>query len=233
MKLMKRLDSQIICFYFKNEFNKKLTRYQKKTLVILKKIQSEDYDKFLKEKFDYIIEKLKRRVSKEYHNEIEIFMRHKADEFVFHKKKDHQINITSRFESSFVRNYKSMFEKELKTVKHYLNEHLAKEYIRLSSSTTAVFVLLIKKSEEELRFCVDYRVLNEIIVKNRYSISLLNEILIRLSRIKKFIKIDVIHAFNKMRIRKEDEWLIAFNTRYEQFEYLVMSFELCNASTIF
>jgi hypothetical protein len=82
-------------------------------------------------------------------------MKQKADELISHKKKDYQINLISRSESSFVRNYKSMFEKELKTVKHYLNESLAKEYIRLSSSTTAASVLLIKRSEKELRFCVD------------------------------------------------------------------------------
>jgi hypothetical protein len=67
-------------------------------------------------------------------------MRQKADELISHRKKNHQINLISRSESSFVRNYKSMFEKELKTIKHYLNEHLAKEYIRLNSSTTAASV---------------------------------------------------------------------------------------------
>lgn len=64
MKLMKRLDSQIICFYLKDEFNKKLIRYQKKTLAILEKTQSENHDKFLMKKSDYIIEKLKRRIFK-------------------------------------------------------------------------------------------------------------------------------------------------------------------------
>ncbi len=33
--------------------------------------------------------------------------------------------------------------------------------------------------------------------------------------------------------KRRKEWLTAFNTRYDQFEYLVMSFELCNASSTF
>jgi hypothetical protein len=64
--------SRIICFYLKDEFNKKLTRYQRKTLAKLEKIQSENHDKFLMNKSDYVIEELKFRVSKKYRNEIEI-----------------------------------------------------------------------------------------------------------------------------------------------------------------
>jgi hypothetical protein len=48
-----------------------------------------------------------------------------------------------------------------------------------------------------------------------------------------FIKLNVIHAFNEIRIKEEHEWLIVFNTRYDQFEYLIMSLKLCNASTTF
>ena len=155
-----------------------------KILTILKEVKSDNHDKFMKKKFEYLIDELKKRISEAYHNEIEIFMRRKADELASHKKKDYQINIIFETKSSFVRNYKSMFEKKLRVVKHYLNEHLEKEFIRSSSSKTAASVLLIKKSEDELRFCVDYRALNEITVKNRYSISLINETLAKLSRAK-------------------------------------------------
>ncbi len=64
-------------------------------------------------------------------------------------------------------------------------------------------------------------------------ISLINETLIKLFKAAMFIKLNVIYAFNRIRIKEEHEWLIAINTKYDQFEYLIMSFEFCNVSTFF
>ena len=49
----------------------------------------------------------------------------------------------------------------------------------------------------------------------------------------RYTKLDVIHAFNKIRMKKGHKRLTAFNSRYGQFEYLVMSFGLCNAPETF
>ena len=46
-------------------------------------------------------------------------------------------------------------------------------------------------------------------------------------------KLNVIHAFNRIRIKESHKWLAAFNSRYGQFEYLVMPFGLCNAPGTF
>jgi hypothetical protein len=74
--------------------------------------------------------------------------------------------------------------------------------------------LFARKPEGGLRFCVDYRGFNAITRKNRYLISLIEEILRQLSKVKWFSKFDVIAAFNKFRIAERDEWLTAFRTRY-------------------
>ena len=55
----------------------------------------------------------------------------------------------------------------------------------------------------------------------------------KLSNAKQFTKLDIIHVFNRIRIKNGQEWLTVFNTRYGQFEYLVKLFELCNASGMF
>ena len=94
-------------------------------------------------------------------------------------------------------------------------------------------MLLVRKPNGGLRFCVDYRALNKITVKNQYSIPLINKTLGKLSSAARFTKLDIIHAFNRIRIKKGQEWLTAFNTRYGQFEYLVMPFGLCNAPGTF
>jgi len=86
---------------------------------------------------------------------------------------------------------------------------------------------------ESLRLCVNYRDLNEITVKNNYSLSLLSETLNRFAHARHFIKIDIRNVYHRIRIRKSDEWKTAFCTRYNQFEYQMILFELTNASAIF
>ena len=49
----------------------------------------------------------------------------------------------------------------------------------------------------------------------------------------KYTKLDVIHAFNRIQMKEGHKWLTAFNSRYGQFEYLVMPFGLCNAPGTF
>jgi len=86
----------------------------------------------------------------------------------------------------------------------------------------------MKKPSGGLRFYVDYRGLNTITVKNRYPLLLISETLNRLSRAKVFTKLDIISAFNRLRIREGDEELTAFRTRFGLFEYLVILFRLYN-----
>jgi hypothetical protein len=109
-------------------------------------------------------------------------------------------DISSSFESFY-----NLSEKELKMFREYLDKHLQNEFIIFSKSTCAALILFIKKKTNDLRLCVDYRELNAIIVKNRYSLSFINETLDRIVDVKYFIKLDIIAAYNKLRIKKKDE----------------------------
>ena len=126
-----------------------------------------------------------------------------------------------------------MTREELDACKKYIDEHLRKGFIRPSSSPVASPVILVKKPGGGLRFCVDYRALNAITVKNRYPIPKVRETLNRLCKAKFYSKLDIIAAFNNLRIQEGKEWLTAFTTRFGQFEYLVMLFGLCNAPSTF
>ena len=75
-----------------------------------------------------------------------------------------------------------MSRDELLILRKTLIEHLDKEFIRVSNSLAAALVLFVKKSERELRFCVDYRALNRLTRKNRYLLSLINETLKRIDK---------------------------------------------------
>ncbi len=115
----------------------------------------------------------------------------------------------------------------------YLNENLSKIFIQVSHFQMIIFILFIKKLEEELCFCINYWNLNAITVKNWYSLSLISETLNHLSWAKIFIKLSIISAFNQLQIREEDEAFIVFCTWFELFKYLVMLFDLCNESVSF
>ena len=90
-------------------------------------------------------------------------------------------------------------------LKKYLDDNLVKGFIRLSKSSAASPVLFVRKPDDDFRLCVDYRALNVIIIKNRYSLSLIQETLARIYKIKKFITLDIIAAFNKLRIAKSEK----------------------------
>ena len=118
-------------------------------------------------------------------------------------------------------------------VKKYIDEMLRKKFIKKSISHYAASMLIIKKSKKNFKICVDYKTLNALTVKNRNASSLIKKILTRLNSIKIYNKFDIVVVFNEVRIKKNDEHKTIFLTRYDFFEYVMMSFELCNASKTF
>ncbi|KAM4067234.1 hypothetical protein HRG_012215 [Hirsutella rhossiliensis] len=70
-----------------------------------------------------------------------------------------------------------MSEDELVVLRKFLQENLDKGFIRASTSLAASPVLFAKKPGGGLRFCVDYRGLNAITIKNRYPLPLIQETL--------------------------------------------------------
>jgi hypothetical protein len=132
----------------------------------------------------------------------------------------------------FRRPYK-MTPKELTELKVQLNELLDKGYIRPSSSSWGCTGLFVKKKDQSLRLCVDYRPLNVVTVKNKYSLSRIDILFDQLAGAKVFSKVDLRSGYHQIKIRLEDVPKTAFSTRYGLYEYLVMSFGLTNAPAYF
>jgi len=124
-------------------------------------------------------------------------------------------------------------EKELKECWKYLQENLSKGFIRKSSAPCGAPILFVKKKDGSLRLCVDYRGLNKITIKNKYPLPLITELLDRLKHAKIYTVLDLLGAYNLLRIKPGEEWKTAFRTRYGLFEYCVMPFGLCNAPASF
>ena len=91
----------------------------------------------------------------------------------------------------------------------------------------------MKKKDDTLWMCVDYRPLNAVIVKNKYHLPRIDTLFDQLAGAKVFSKIDVRSGYHQIKIRPHDIPKIAFSTRYGLYEYLVMSFGLTNALAFF
>ena len=114
-----------------------------------------------------------------------------------------------------------------------LTELLDNGFIRVSNSPAAAPVIFVKKPGGGLRFCVDYRRLNEISRKDSYPIPCIDETLRTIAAAKYISKVDVISAFHQIRIKDGDEWKTAFNTRFGLYEWLVTPFGLTDVPTTF
>ena len=156
----------------------------------------------------------------------------KTYELFDHDSNDHAINLKSDKKSSYDFIY-SLSEDELAILRAYLNKHLKNDFIRLFIFFVEAFILFVKKKNDTLRLCVNYRDLNLLTIKNKYLLSLIDESLNRLSKTRVYTSLDMIAAYNRLRIKKDEEWKTTFRTRYEHFEYTVLFFDLTNAFATF
>jgi len=101
---------------------------------------------------------------------------------------------------------------EQKELDSFLEENLRTGRIRPSKSPMAAPVFFIKKKDGSLRMVQDYRALNSMMVKNKYPLPLISELISQLHGARYFTKLDVCWGFNNVRIKPRDEWKAAFRT---------------------
>ncbi len=122
---------------------------------------------------------------------------------------------------------------ESEAMRAYIEEELAKGFIRPSTSPTSAGFFFVKKKDGGLRPCIDYRSLIDITIKFRYPLPLVPSALKQLRSARYFTKLDLRSAYNIIRIREGDEWKTAFSTTSGHYEYLVMPFGLSNSPSVF
>ncbi|SAL95633.1 hypothetical protein, partial, partial [Absidia glauca] len=168
----------------------------------------------------------------QYRHLASVFSKKEANILPSHRKYDMEIKLQKDASPPWGPIY-NLADNELKALREYLDENLAKGFIRHSQSPAGAPILFVKKKDQSLRLCVDYRGLNKVTIKNRYPLPLITEMIDKLKTATIFTKIDLRGAYNLVRIKEGDEWKTAFRTRYGHFEYLVMPFGLSNAPATF
>jgi hypothetical protein len=122
---------------------------------------------------------------------------------------------------------------ELAELKKQLQKLLDKGFIRPSTSPWGCPALFVKKKDESLRLCIDYRPLNAVTIKNKYPLPRIDVLFDQLVGAKVFSKIDLHSSYHQIKIRASDIPKTTFSTRYGLYEFLVMSFGLTNALAYF
>ncbi|UYV76584.1 hypothetical protein LAZ67_14001277, partial [Cordylochernes scorpioides] len=123
--------------------------------------------------------------------------------------------------------------KERDIIKDQIDEMLKEGIIRPSSSPWSFPVILVKKRDGKFRFCVDYRKLNEVTVKDVYPIPRIDDVMDTLQGSKYFSAIDLRSGYWQVEIEEKDKEKTAFTTTHGLYEFNVMPFGLCNAPATF
>ncbi|KAD5318050.1 hypothetical protein E3N88_17996 [Mikania micrantha] len=114
-----------------------------------------------------------------------------------------------------------------------LQELLDKGCIIPSFSQWGAPILFVKKKDGTYLMCIDYRELNKVTIKNRYTLPCIDDLYDQLQGSSYYSKIDLLSGYHQLRIEEEDIPKTTFRTRYGHYEFLVMPFGLTNAPAVF
>jgi hypothetical protein len=122
-----------------------------------------------------------------------------------------------------------MSVEELKELKKQLTELQEAGYIRSNSSPCGAPVLFVQKKDGSQGMCVDYRTLNDVTVEDKCPLLRIKDLFNQMRGARVYSKIDLRSGYHQMKIRPSDIPKTDFSTRYDLYEFIVMSFGLTNA----
>lgn len=123
--------------------------------------------------------------------------------------------------------------KEREQVRDMVNDLLDAGIIRESVSEYASPIILVRKKDNKLRLCVDFRMLNSVTVKERYPMPNIEDEIARLSGQAYFVTLDLASGYYQVPISDQTRSFTSFVTPDGQYEFNRMPFGLANAPAVF
>jgi hypothetical protein len=114
-----------------------------------------------------------------------------------------------------------------------VDELLKNGYILLSVSSWGDPIIFFKEKNGTMRLCINFRQLNKVTVKNKYSFLRIDDLFDQLKGEKIFSKIDLRSGYHQLKIKEEYTIKTTFRKRYGHYEFVVVPFGLTNAPATF
>jgi hypothetical protein len=168
-----------------------------------------------------------------YHDYLDLFIkRENLDALPEHQPWDHGIVLRPGSTPPFGPVYQQTRE-EQRELKEFIEENTKKGWIRESKSSAGSPVMFVPKPGGKKRLVVDFRKLNDMTEKDRYTLPLIQDLQDWTAGAVFFTKIDLRDGFYNIRIKQGDEWKTAFRTHLGLYEFCVMPMGLTNAPATF
>src|SRR5436853_1399842 len=121
-----------------------------------------------------------------------------------------------------------MSKEELKTLREFIDVFIKRGWIQESILLARALVMFVPKKNRKKRLVVDYQRLNNITIKDRYIVLLVDKIREQLRKAKWFTLMDLQDKYYYLYIKEGDKWKIVFRTRYRYYKFIVIPIGLTN-----
>ena len=139
-----------------------------------------------------------------------MFLKNNANSLLSHCKQNYLIDLMKERILLFNFIYSFFREKKLTELYEYLNKNFKNDFIQFLQLSVKTSVLFASKLNDKLWLYINHYELNIIIIKNCYSLLLINKIINHLNEITVFTKINIKNVYYWICIHKNDKWKTVF-----------------------
>ena len=157
-----------------------------------------------------------------------LFNKKKFEKLLERREWDHEINLMDKVPKELNAKAYIMTIKKEEALNQQLDKQLKLELIMKSKLRYIALCFYILKKNGSLQLVQDYKKLNQVKIKDKILLLLIEKVINKLKEAKYFNKLNLIWSYNNVWIKEGNKWKVAFLTNKGLFELQVIYFRLCN-----